>query len=406
MDNKQRYFQTQSFIDYNPYESLKKGAVATKIEMADIEPFTRNIKSSILSSYKGGTKFRNNDTILARITPCLENGKCAFIQTLPNESIGFGSTEFIVMRAVPGISIPLYIYYFALSPKFREITIKSLIGTSGRQRVQVDVLKNYCHSLPSLSVQKQIVSILSSFDDKIEINNKIIANLEAQAQALYKSWFIDFDPFQDGEFQDSELGMIPKGWKIGLLSDIIEFNPSEKTTKNDNFFIDMKSLPTRGFIISDISKKNKRSGMKFRNNDVLIARITPCLENGKTGIVFGLPDEEVGIGSTEFIVMRGKHGKQLSYCACTARNDKFRKYAVSHMNGTSGRQRVSASSLEEYSIVVPPALILKAFEEILGNSFQMMENIRKQNQILAELRDTLLPKLMSGEIELPDITED
>ena len=198
---------------FNPHETMKKGKLAKKIDMSVLRPFTRDVPSFEISEYKGGTKFRNGDTIMARITPCLENGKTAKINILEDDEVGFGSTEYIVFRAIDGITDAEYVYYLVCSPIVREPAVKSMVGSSGRQRVQTDVLQNLKISIPDLETQRKIAAILSALDDKIELNNKINENLEQQAQAIFKSWFVDFEPFG---------GVMPAEWKVGKLSEIAE----------------------------------------------------------------------------------------------------------------------------------------------------------------------------------------
>lgn len=158
-------------------------------------PFQRKIEGFVVTKYTSGTKFRNGDTLLARITPCLENGKTAQVSILEEGEVGFGSTEFIVLREKPGISDRNFIYYLSISPKLRDIAIKSMTGTSGRQRAQVDVIKNSIIKLPPIEEQRQIANILSSLDEKIEINNEINKKLEEMAQAIFKHcglWTLNF----------------------------------------------------------------------------------------------------------------------------------------------------------------------------------------------------------------------
>ena len=183
----------KKFIQFNPKIQLKKGTKAKKVDMDKLVPFTRKITGYIEADFTGGSKFINGDTLLARITPCLENGKTAYVNVLEDKEVGFGSTEFIVLRAIEGISIPLFIYYLAVSPDFREIAIASMSGTSGRQRVDVKALEQLEINLPPLEEQKRIAEILGSLDDKIELLQKQNKTLEDMAKALFKSWFVDFD---------------------------------------------------------------------------------------------------------------------------------------------------------------------------------------------------------------------
>ena len=167
------------FIQINPRETLPKGTPAKKVSMDKVQPFTRDISSFEIEAYSGGAKFRNGDTIMARITPCLENGKTAQVRFLSDGEIGFGSTEFIVFRAIPNVTDPDYVYYLVSSPLVREPAIKSMVGSSGRQRVQNDVVENLVLPIPDISIQEKIGRILKAIDDKICYNQQINDNLAA-----------------------------------------------------------------------------------------------------------------------------------------------------------------------------------------------------------------------------------
>ena len=167
-----------SKISYiNPRESIGKGIVVKKVPMDKLQPFCRDVPEFVLEEYKGGTKFKNNDTIMARITPCLENGKIAKVSILSSGEIGFGSTEYIVFRAIDGVSDADFLYYLICSPFVRDPAIKSMVGSSGRQRVQTDVVANIDIELPPIEEQEKIGRLLKTFDDKIKLNNEINNNL-------------------------------------------------------------------------------------------------------------------------------------------------------------------------------------------------------------------------------------
>lgn len=168
----------EDIVDFNPRESLQKGRVAKKVGMDKLQPFCRDIISYEEVAFAGGTKFRNGDTIMARITPCLENGKIAKINFLDEDEIGFGSTEYIVFRAKEGIDED-FLYYLVSSPLVRKTAIKSMVGSSGRQRVQLDVLKNLALEIPAIEERKKIGQILRELDDKIQLNSTINNNLAA-----------------------------------------------------------------------------------------------------------------------------------------------------------------------------------------------------------------------------------
>ena len=214
------------FMDFNPRLSIKKGTVATKISMDKLRPFTKVVPSVEQAEFSGGTKFANGDTIMARITPCLENGKTAFVDCLKENEIAFGSTEFIVLRAKPGVSDSQFVYYLATSPEFRNVAIRSMVGSSGRQRVQQLVLENLELTVPKLPEQEKIGRFLAELDDKIALNERVNDNLYAQAKAIFSNYFINIDT-------------IPTGWEKGSLLDIAsylnglamqKFRPDERET--------------------------------------------------------------------------------------------------------------------------------------------------------------------------------
>ena len=172
-------YKLGDFVEFNPKENLPKGMAAKKISMDILQPFCRDIPTFTMEEYNGGTKFRNGDTIMARITPCLENGKIAKVNILQDGEVGFGSTEYIVFRAKAEVSDPDFLFYLICSPYVREPAIKSMVGSSGRQRVQTSVLEQLEIDVPPLDIQKQIGSVLKSLDDKIQLNNAINNNLAA-----------------------------------------------------------------------------------------------------------------------------------------------------------------------------------------------------------------------------------
>jgi type I restriction enzyme S subunit len=179
------------FMDFNPYTPLSKGIIAKKVTMEKLIPFNRKIQGYEDAVFSGGAKFKNGDTLVARITPCLENGKTAYVDFLDDEEVAFGSTEFIVLRAKEGISDSRFIFYFAISDEFRDTAIQLMSGTSGRQRVDTEALKRKVFTLPPLPEQKAIAEVLSSLDDKIDLLTRQNKTLEDLAQAYFRKWFIE-----------------------------------------------------------------------------------------------------------------------------------------------------------------------------------------------------------------------
>ena len=267
--------------------------------------------------------------------------------------------------------------------------------------------------VPPLEEQKAIANILSSLDEKIELNNQMNKNLEDMARALFKRWFVDFEfpneegePYKSsgGEMVDGELGMVPKGWKVVELEKVCSINPRETIQKGKSIpYVEMANLPTSYARIKRYTNREFSGGTKFRNGDVLFARITPCLENGKTALVDFLEEEEIAFGSTEYIIIRPKKVGTY-YLYCLSRFEQFRNYGIKCMNGTSGRQRVDAAFVKAYQLPIPDDdNILIRFEDICKRIFAIMKQNDENSIILEEIRDTLLPKLMSGEIRVKDL---
>ena len=178
----------RDIAEINPKETLKKGSVCKKISMDKLIPYCRDIDDFELDAFNCGAKFRNGDTIMARITPCLENGKISQINCLNQDEVGFGSTEFIVFRAKEGVDKD-FLYYLIISDLVKQPAIKSMVGSSGRQRVQNDVVADLDIKIPELSEQRRIGALLKDLDDKIHINGQINKNLEKQAIAIFRSYF-------------------------------------------------------------------------------------------------------------------------------------------------------------------------------------------------------------------------
>jgi len=415
--------QFDQAVQVNPTVALEKGNVYPFVEMAAVDPDSRGVQESEHRAFKsGGAKFMTGDTLMARITPCLENGKVARFYPSDGVSGGFGSTEFIVVRGRKGVTDNDFAYYLTKWPEFRQYAISQMTGSSGRQRVPVGSLSHFDVLIPPLDEQRRIAAILGSLDDKIELNRRMSRTLEGMAQALFKSWFIDFDPvaaktqgadaglpatiadlFPD-RLVDSDLGPIPEGWAVRSLTEAIAINPKRTLAKGTLApFLEMSNMPTRGPSPDKWRLREMISGMKFVNGDTLVARITPCLENGKTAYVDFLRDGEVGWGSTEYIVLRPKGEVPPIFAYLVARTESFRTFAIRQMTGSSGRQRVPPQSVTKFQLALPEldSPMFRAFGDMTLPFFNRIRSSMNQNRRLAGLRDTLLPKLLSGELEVP-----
>ena len=341
-------------------------------------------------------KFKSGDILYGKIRPY-------FKKVYKPQFSGICSTDILIIKSSSEeIVTQEYLYQLLKTQTFTDKAVETSSGTK-MPRADWNSLEKVEFTFPPLPEQKSIASILSALDDKIGLNLQMNKTLEEMAMALYKHWFVDFGPFQDGEFVVSELGEIPKGWEVKKLKDLIQLNPRLSLKKgSESSFVEMKALPIDVMSISDVAQKEFRGGAKFQNGDTLFARITPCLENGKTAFVDFLEPDEIAFGSTEFLVMRAKEGVSKYWTYCLARDTNFRNFAISTMVGTSGRQRVQNDPFLSYEIPQPPKEIFDSFSEIAEPWFTQIRINTIENHTLTQLRDTLLPKLISGEVRVKD----
>ena len=385
-------YKLDEFIEFNPTISLKKGTMARKITMDQLTPHSRDIYSWIFEPYSGGAKFQNGDTIMARITPCLENGKHAFISLLDKDEIAYGSTEYIVMRGKPGISDNRFVYYLSHFPAFKNAAIKSMVGSSGRQRAQVDVLKNLEFALPGLEEQIKIADTLSALDDKIALNNRINHNLEQQAQAIFKSWFVDFEPYKDCEFVDSALGLIPKGWKNGALSDMSTITMGQSPSG--------ASFNENG---DGILFYQGRTEFGFRYPTIKLFTTEPTRYAEANSILMSVraPVGDINIATSKCCIGRGlasikSKDKAFSFLLYTLKN-KETELDLYNGEGTVFGS-INRKELEQLPIIVPPLDVIDSFNRIVYPLDKEIEKNCREVMILQETRDYLLPSLMTGRI--------
>lgn len=273
---------------------------------------------------------------------------------------------------------------------FQYGPIKAEIGNVANTTVQPTLnlkeLRQIPFPVPSPLEKNAIVAVLSSLDDKIDLLHRQNATLEALAETLFRQWFVE-------EAKEE--------WEDGAISDIIDFNPTYRLRKGElATYLEMSNVSSSTFNPSGWYKREFNSGTKFKNGDTLLARITPCLENGKTAYVSFLEEDEIGWGSTEYIIMRMKPQFHPFLSYVIARNSDFRDFAISSMSGSSGRQRVQTDMLAGYDIKIPDKVTIQKMNEQLESISSKLIANAPQIETLSALRDTLLPKLMSGEVRV------
>ena len=358
----------------------------------------------------------------------------------------------------------------AMQSSYVQHQLESRASGSTVKGIKQSELRKILLPIPPEDEQIEIAHHIKTLSNKIELNRQTNQTLEHIAQAIFKSWFVDFEPTRakiaakqigqerraalraaaDGRWPkavaaaiaegdperaamaaisgksldeidqhspeqqeqllttaalfpdalvDSELGEIPEGWGIAELGELLEFNPKRTLKKGVMApYLDMKNVPTQGHLAGDVYAREMASGTKFVNGDTLLARITPCLENGKTAYVDFLEEDQVAWGSTEYIVMRPKNGRPMSLGYLIARLDSFRSKAIQTMTGTSGRQRANAKALSEQEWINYPLELLDTFDRIAGSYLAKAKANGDENKMLSELRDTLLPQLLSGDL--------
>ena len=304
-----------------------------------------------------------------------------------------------ILRPDNRIVIPEYLYYVMRSNSFFAQADAYAIG-SAQRTLSLSSLRKMKVSIPSINNQKEVVSILSAYDNLIGVNNKRIKVLERMAENLYKEWFVRFR-FPGHETAEFKNG-IPKGWEYKRADEAIVFNPTIPAGNQASYtIIPMESLSTTSMVLDSNSYviQDFISGRRSQNGDTLFAKITPCLENGKTGFVMGMPKDEVCGGSTEFIVLRSKTLTP-HYVYCIARSHYFRQTAILSMNGADGRQRVDEDKLKSVKILQPTKKVLEQFEKVLSPIFERIYLMVEQNWCLIRQRDLLLPRLMSGKMDV------
>ncbi|ORP18308.1 type I restriction endonuclease subunit S [Vibrio paracholerae] len=304
------------------------------------------------------------------------------------------------------------VYFVKYYIDFIKREMQSISQGTTQDNLSLDKLRTFKFKVPKdRNVVTKISTTLLNYDNLIENNNRRIAILEEMAQSLYREWFVNFrypnhkdnvDAAGKPKLIESRLGKIPEGWHVKTAADVIAINPQTKLPKEgEKPFVGMSGLSETSMVISDIIEKSGNSGAKFINNDTLFARITPCLQNGKTGFVqFLTPEKPVGFGSTEFIVLRESDYLSSEFIYLLSRSNDFREHAIQSMTGATGRQRVHNDCFASYYLAVPPKVLMNDFTKLVKPMFKSIFNLSQRNENLKKQRDMLLPKLISGTIKL------
>ena len=412
--------QIQNIADFNPREQLAKGALAKSVPMAMLKEFQRQITGYEIKAFNGGAKFRNGDTLLAKITPCLENGKTVFVDILDDGEVAFGSTEFIVLRAKNETN-PEFLYYFAISPDFRKRAIECMEGTSGRQRVNENTLKTLELPIPGPQTQQSIAAVLSALDKKIALNKQINARLEEMAKTLYDYWFVQFDfpdangkPYKSsgGEmvFDETLKREIPKGWEVKSLGKHITIKRGISYKSNEIKDTGVPFINLNSFYLDG---KFKFEGTKFftgktKNDDFissgdLLIAVTDVTRNADIiGKAFILPDlfNNSPVMSCDVAKISSSELNNF-YLERLFNSSSYHEYIKYFASGTLVLH-LDIKGISWFDTYIPPRMLLGKFEDFCRNIYLRIVETEKQNHRLTQLRDFLLPMLMNGQVSVAE----
>lgn len=383
MASKWATVRAADFIEFNPRLSIKKGEIATKVAMDKLQPFTKKIPTTERAEFAGGSKFCNGDTIMARITPCLENGKTAFVDILADGEVAFGSTEFIVMRAKAGKSDPQFIYYLVTSPAFRNVAIKSMVGSSGRQRVQQGVLDELELLVPPLDTQKKIGAFLAALDQKIALNSKINDNLQQQAAALFANLY-DRAETEVGFTEIIQIfgGGTPKTGESSYWNGSVPFF-TPKDVGSPYTLTTEKTITEEG-----LARCNSRL---YPVNTVFVTA------RGTVGKV-GLPGAPMAMNQSCYALIGKDTHQLLVYFYTLKAVDRLK-----HKASGAVFDAITTRDFESETIMKLSDDDAKVFLDVAEPIYRAVLSNSIENLRLAALRDSLLPKLMSGEIDVANI---
>lgn len=364
---------------------IKKG----KVDSSDLGYISKEVKDKI------ARYIVQEDDVVVSIA-----GTIGEVGYVPSELDGVNLTENAVRLTnfTEGVFSKFVLYW--LMTEWSYEYMNGVAAGSAQPKLGIYKIEQIPISLPSFEIQHRIADILSAYDDLIENNRKQTKLLEEATQRLYKEWFVDlrFPGYEHTKIVDG----VPEGWGKCSLGDVIEFDPKVQLTKDRiKQFVPMSALNMSSMTLdtAELSETTSNSGSKFQNNDTLLARITPCLENGKTAFVHGIQSAEGAVGSTEYIVMRSKRlNPYMVYLH--ARTDGFRQAAINSMSGSDGRQRVKADKLKALSYLLPPTTVVNQFGLFAAPIFELVFDLSEQAFQAACARERILPKLMSGEVEV------
>ena len=376
-----REWKFSDFVEINPTVSMKGTELYSFVEMKDLEDGNKFCFPSAERNPSSGARFNEGDTLFARITPCLENGKICKVKGLKN-GIGFGSTEFLVFRGKENISDNDFVFYLSRWDEVRGYAESRFEGTSGRQRVPKNCFDNLFLNLPPLPEQQAIAEVLSSLDDKIDLLHRQNKTLEQLAETLFRKWFIE-------EAEES--------WEEKGLDEIAEFINGlacqkfpRKSGETGLPVIKIKEMRTGITESSDWATADVPEKYIIENGDMLFSW------SGSLDIVLWFGGK--GVLNQHLFKVSSDYYPQWFYYFWTQFHLQEFKGIADDKATTMGH--IQRHHLSDARVVVPTKVELQKMDETVNPLFQKIKSNTAQIRTLTQLRDTLLPKLMSGEVRV------
>ena len=400
-------------VQVNPKVHLERGRTYPFVDMAAVDPNSRCARAPTQRKYSGGgSRFCCGDTLMARITPCLENGKVACYCSEDESEAAYGSTEFIVIRGRQSVTDTAFSYYLTRWSRVRQYAVEQMTGTSGRQRVPTESLDYLRVLIPPLPEQRAIAHVLGTLDDKIELNRRMNETLEAMARALFKSWFVDFDPVRarmEGRdtglprhiadlFPDSIDGEgEPEGWVLGTLEDVANcpkrgISPADVAAVTP--YIGLEHMPRHSISLTKWGSAGKVTSNKsvFKAGEFLFGKLRPYFH--KVGLA---PID--GICSTDIVVVVPRSSDWAAFTLACLSSDEFVEYTDQTSTGTK-MPRTNWNTMQQFEVCLPSEKVACTFQRMVQPMLETVCRNVYETRILGETRDLLLPKLMSSEIRL------
>ena len=391
-------------IECNPTVKLVKGNEYPLIDIDKISVGRKLVtnKDTIVYEKQSGCKFQNGDTLMARITPCLENGKMA-MASIPDK--GIGSTELFVFRGKKGITDNDFVYYFLKQSYIRNLAANSMTGASGRQRADLKFIKKIKFDLPSLPIQQKIASILSAYDRLIENNTRRIRLLEQMAENLYKEWFVRFR-FPGHEKVEMENGL-PKGWRAIHIKELAQLKSgyafkSEWFIEEGEAVAKIKDIGNILMDTSSFSYVDKENCIKAKKFLLTTGDLTIALTGATIGKISIVPKHKGNIYTNQRLgkfFLGDKPMEKLPFLYCLFKQESMVSNIVNLSNSSSAQPNISPEQIEKIKILGNHDII-SMYNKTCNPLFSNILALYSQNQLLTRQRDLLLPRLMSGKLEV------